>query len=89
MVDENTMKWQGCCRDSLICMRSWLKGSGKLPLVPGSWHCYTCNLGNVDAQKVLKTLRGLGLSEDLLVQVPKSLQPPPTKMVSSRERQMA
>ena len=38
---------------------------------------------------VSETLRGLGLSEDLLVQVVKSLQPPATKKVSSRERQMA
>ena len=35
----NTLKRQGCCRDALICMCSGLKG------VPGSWHCYTCNLG--------------------------------------------
>ena len=139
---KNTLKRQGC---------SDLHG-GKPPVVPGSWHCCTCNLGgcwpsrntcfrclaprgssaplpkprhqretqalgrapqrspaveptqrrastsgpgvaaprvvpprvpagngNVDAQAVLKTLRGLGLSEDLLVQVAKSLQPPATK----------
>ena len=45
--------------------------------------------GGADTQAVLKTLRGLGHSEDLLVQVAKSLQPPATKKVSSRERQMA
>ena len=45
--------------------------------------------GNGDAQAVLKMLQGLGLSEDLLVQVATSLQPPPAKKVSSRERQMA
>ena len=47
-----------------------------------------CPAGGSDTQAVLKTLRGLGLSEDLLVQVAKSLQPPSTKKVSSRERQM-
>ena len=45
--------------------------------------------GGADAQSVLKTLRGLGLSEDLLGQVVKSLQPSAAKKVSSRERQMA
>ena len=45
MVDEDTLKRQGCGRDSLICMCSGLKGGGKPPVVPGSWHCYVCNLG--------------------------------------------
>ena len=44
--------------------------------------------GGSGTQAVLKTLLGLGLSEDLLVQVAKSPKPPSTKKVSSRERQM-
>ena len=46
-------------------------------------------MSGADTQAVPKTLRGLGLVEDLLVQVAKSLQPPATKKASSRERQMA
>ena len=34
-----TKIWRECCRDALICMRSGLKGGGKPPVVPGSWHC--------------------------------------------------
>ena len=45
MVDDNTLNRQGCCRGSLICMCSGFQGSGKPPVVPGSWHCHTCNLG--------------------------------------------
>ena len=160
--EENTFGRQGCGKDALICMRSGLRGGVKPPVVPGSWHCYTCNLGGcwllrdtrlvvlllikhrlpvaigvssvkikfwgghrnvllrsnprtdvrrhlallrnrprrglcrpapcaggADAQSVHWTLRGLGLSEDLLRQVAKSLQPPAAKKVSSRERATA
>ena len=44
---------------------------------------------NAGTQAVLKALRGLGLSEDLVGQVANSLQPPVGNKVSSRERQMA
>ena len=45
LVDEDTLKRHGCGRDSPICMCSVLKGGGKPPVVPGSWHCSVCNLG--------------------------------------------
>ena len=138
MVDEDTLKRQGCGIYSLICLCSGLKGewetssgAGLMALlhvqfarvlaVAGHVFPVSCSSrilgfpkprhqretqagaaaprvvpprvpagnGNGDAQAVLKMLRGLGLSEELLVQVTTSLQPPPAKKVSSRERQMA
>ena len=45
MGDECTLGRLQCNQDALICLRSALKGSGKPPVEPGSWHCYRCNLG--------------------------------------------
>ena len=44
---------------------------------------------NAGTQAVLKALRGLDFSKDLIGQVAKGLQPLVGKKVSSRERQMA
>ena len=45
MWDECTLGRLVCDQDALICMRAGLRGGGKPPVVPGSWHCYVCNLG--------------------------------------------